>query len=89
MEQKNLPFEKAFERLENILTEMNSGKLSLEDALKHFEEADNLIGECQKKLGAAEEKIEVLLKGRKNELILDADQKPIAEPLQAEEKTSL
>jgi len=59
-----LPFEKAFERLEKILEAMNSGKVSLEESLKLFEEAENLMRHCSLRLNNAEQKIEQLIKGR-------------------------
>ena len=55
-------FEQAYARLEEILEKMNSGKVSLDDSLKLYEEADQLIVSCNKKLTEAEQKIEVLLK---------------------------
>ena len=64
MSKKELPFEQAFERLEEILEKMNSGKISLDDSIKAYEEADKLIQQCQKRLDQAEQKIEILVKGR-------------------------
>ena len=57
-------FEKAFERLEEILQKMNDGKVALDTSLKLFEEADNLITKCSEKLNKAEQKIEILIKNR-------------------------
>ena len=45
-----MKFEEAYRRLEEILEKMNSGKASLDDSLKLYEEADKLIVTCQKKL---------------------------------------
>lgn len=59
-------FEKAFERLEEILQKMNEGKISLDTSLKLFEEADFLISNCSLKLAQAEQKIETLIKNRAN-----------------------
>jgi len=59
-----LSFEKAFERLEEILQKMNEGKVSLDTSLKLFEEADVLISTCSEKLIKAEQKIETLIKNR-------------------------
>ena len=39
-------FESAFERLEQILEKMNTGKTPLDESLKLFEEADQLIRFC-------------------------------------------
>jgi exodeoxyribonuclease VII small subunit len=71
-----LSFESAYARLEEILEKMNSGKVSLEDSLKLYEEADGLIARCSKQLTAAEKKIEVLIKNREGELLTDASGKP-------------
>ncbi len=69
-------YEKAFARLEEILSKMNEGKLSLEQSIAHFEEADKLIAYCQKYLTQAEEKVQILIKTREGTLKLGADQKP-------------
>lgn len=73
-------FEAAYARLEEILEKMNSGKVSLEDSLKLYEEADQLISWCSKRLTEAEKKIEVLVKNRDSELQLDAQGRPQAQP---------
>lgn len=70
-------FEDAFSRLELILSEMNSGKTSLEESLLLFEEADGLLRHCSSKINNAERKIETLLKNRNQELELDANGAPL------------
>lgn len=70
-------FEKALVRLEEILEKMNSGRMSLDESLTLFEEADRLITQCNKRLNDAEKKIEVLIKNRQGELSLGGDQKPL------------
>ncbi len=80
-----LSFEKAFQRLEEILEKLNSSTLSLEDALKFYEEADALIIQCNKKLTTAEKKVEMLMKNRSGELQMQnngAEQKPVTQDLQ-------
>lgn len=79
MTKKEDSFEKAFARLEEILEQMNSGAVSLDDSLKLFEEADKLINTCSERLNEAERKIETLIKNRKGELSLGNDQKPTTE----------
>jgi exodeoxyribonuclease VII small subunit len=69
-------FEEAYARLEQILEKMNSGKLSLDDSLKLYEEADVLIAACQKRLTEAEHKIEILIKNRSGELALNTNGTP-------------
>lgn len=79
MSQETLSFEKAFERLEQILETMNNGKTPLEESLKLFEEAEKLIRTCSTRLTSAEQKIEQLIKN-KGEVALDAEQRPKTEP---------
>jgi len=76
-EQESISFEKAFERLEAILEKLNSGKASLDDSLKLYEEADTLITLCSKKLIDAEKKIEMLIKNRNGETAVGPDGKPL------------
>ena len=75
----NKSFEKAFSRLETILEELNSEKVSLDSSLKLFEEADSLINKCSDKLKNAEKKIEILVNNREQELVLGKDEKPVTE----------
>lgn len=57
-----ISFEKALERLETIVEEMESGKLSLEDMMKRFEEGQGLSKLCSAKLNQVERRIEILVK---------------------------
>jgi exodeoxyribonuclease VII small subunit len=74
--QKELSFEESVKRLEEILEKMNSGKITLDESLQLFEEADKLITTCNKRLHDAEQKIEVLIKNRQGDISLDEDQSP-------------
>lgn len=76
---KDIPFEIAFARLEEILERMNSGTISLDESLKLYEEADSLIMTCNRRLTDAERKIEVLIKNRNGELTVGSDQKPMTQ----------
>jgi exodeoxyribonuclease VII small subunit len=55
-----LNFEKAMDRLEAIVEQMESGKLPLEDLIVRYEEGMNLVRVCQERLTSAERKIEVI-----------------------------
>ncbi|MGH2639631.1 MAG: exodeoxyribonuclease VII small subunit, partial [Rhabdochlamydiaceae bacterium] len=77
--QKFMKFEEAYQRLEEILQAMNSGKVALDDSLTLYEEADKLIASCQKKLTEAEKKIEILVKNRSGELSTDETGAPFKE----------
>ena len=64
-----ISFEKALEKLEKIVSELENGNISLEDALSRYEEGIKLSRLCQEKLAHAEKKIEVLSKTAKGELV--------------------
>ena len=55
-------FEKALEDLEKIVEAMESGELTLDQALKKYEEGVALVRACQSKLTETEKRIEVLTK---------------------------
>ena len=56
-----LPFEKALERLEKIVAEMESGDLGLDALIARFEEGSALVKQCGKQLDEVEKKIEKLI----------------------------
>lgn len=80
-EQEILPlsFETAFARLEDILERLNAGTISLDDSLKLYKEADELIVTCSKRLNDAERTIEILVKNRNGELTFGNDDKPVTQ----------
>jgi len=43
MAEKKIDFEQSLERLETLVEEMESGELSLEEMIKHFEEGSKLV----------------------------------------------
>jgi len=61
-QEKQTGFEKSLERLETIVQEMESGALSLDKMMKHFEEGMTLVKFCSEKLNEVEHKIEILVK---------------------------
>jgi len=61
-EQATLSFEKALERLETIVAEMEGGKVGLEEMIRYFEEGQKLIALCTGKLNEVERRIEILVK---------------------------
>jgi exodeoxyribonuclease VII small subunit len=65
-------FEKSLTRLEEVVKRMEGPDLSLDEAMKLFEEGVTLSRECQKQLEEAEGRVEILLK--------KADGKIAAEP---------
>ena len=55
-------FEQALSQLETLVTEMEGGRLALEDSLNKFAEGMALAEFCATKLSEAEKKVEILLK---------------------------
>jgi exodeoxyribonuclease VII small subunit len=71
----NLSFEKALETLQQTVKKLESGELSLELALKSFEEGVRLARQCQDYLQKAEKRVELLTR---------ADPDPKLEPFTKE-----
>jgi len=73
-------FEKSLARLEEVVKRMEGPDLSLDEAMKLFEEGVTLSRECQKQLEVAEGRVEILLK--------KADGKIVAEPFNTDNSPS-
>ncbi|HEX2710750.1 MAG TPA: exodeoxyribonuclease VII small subunit [Candidatus Acidoferrales bacterium] len=73
---KKPDFERSLARLEELVRRLESANLSLDEAMKLFEEGVELSRECQKQLEEAEGRVEILLK--------KADGKVVAEPFEPE-----
>jgi len=61
-EKREVEFEVALKKLESIVEKLENGDLSLEDALKQYEEGVRMADLCSKRLTEAEKKVEVLMK---------------------------
>ena len=57
-----LSFEKAMEKLEDIVSSLEKGNLNLEDSLKAYQEGVKLSGYCNNILEDAEGKISMIMK---------------------------
>ena len=68
---KQIQFEEAFKRLDEIGTKLESGDLSLEESMTLFEEGITLTKTCKTRLEAAEQKIQLLLKDSDGNLTLE------------------
>jgi|SaaInlV_100m_DNA_4_1039707.scaffolds.fasta_scaffold02732_3 exodeoxyribonuclease VII small subunit len=55
-------FEKSLSELEQLVSTMEGGELTLEESLKQFESGIKLIRGCQTALTDAEQKVEILTK---------------------------
>lgn len=68
---KKPDFEHALARLEEIVRKLEAANLSLDDAMKLFEEGIQLSRDCQKYLEQAESKVEILLKKAGGEMAVE------------------
>jgi exodeoxyribonuclease VII small subunit len=66
---KKPDFEQSLKRLEEIVRRLESASLSLDDAMKLFEEGVALSRDCQTQLDQAEGKVEILLKKAGGEIV--------------------
>ena len=57
---EKLTFERAAERLEEIVRLLENGKATLDDSLKLYEEGISLVRFCNEALEGAEKKIKIL-----------------------------
>ncbi|MCT8942403.1 exodeoxyribonuclease VII small subunit [Shewanella putrefaciens] len=63
---ENLSFEESLGELERIVSELEQGDISLDDALKQFERGINPVRNSQAKLEQAQQKVAILLKQDEN-----------------------
>ena len=61
-EPKGIDFETAFKKLEAIVENLEAGDLSLEEALKRYEEGVRMADICSKRLSEAQKRVEILIK---------------------------
>jgi len=66
-----IKFEKAMNRIEQIVEELERGELDIDKSLEIFEEGIKMSRVCSKKLNEAEQKIEKLTKNQKGELVAE------------------
>nr|WP_318024157.1 exodeoxyribonuclease VII small subunit [Ghiorsea bivora] len=57
---QDLSFEQALDGLTTMVEKLESGKLSLEDSVKAFEEGVILTRQCEKLLDDAEQRLQIL-----------------------------
>ena len=58
--QAEINFETAMNRLEEIVDQMESGKMMLEELIVRYEEGMKLVKVCQERLASAEQRIEII-----------------------------
>jgi exodeoxyribonuclease VII small subunit len=65
-------FEQSLARLERSVEELETGSLSLDQALSSFEAGVKHAARCQELLKKAENKVELLLKGKDGTTVFEA-----------------
>jgi len=61
--EKKMTFEEALGKLEQLVEQIESGQIGLEESIARYEEGTKLVKQCRKILDAAEKKIQLLAKG--------------------------
>ncbi len=72
-------FEEALKKLEKIVVDLEKGELSLDEALKKYQEGLELSRICSQRLDSAKKKIDVLSKNKKGEFELKSVEEEIKE----------
>ena len=81
-------FEGAMDRLEEIVEQMESGKMMLEELIVRYEEGMKLVKICQERLASAEQRIEIITRNNAGKPVVK-EFEPAAEkeaPAKLEEK---
>ncbi len=66
--EKKVTFEQALGKLEQIVEQIESREIGLEESIARYEEGTRLIRQCRAILDAAEKKIQLLAKGPEGQL---------------------
>lgn len=77
---KKPDFEASLKELEGIVTQLESGDLSLDQSLSAYERGVNLTRQCEKALSTAEQKVQKLL---------DESGNVVAEPFDEKEASKM
>jgi exodeoxyribonuclease VII small subunit len=75
-----IKFEEALKKLEKIVEELEQGDLSLDEALKKYQEGIELSRLCSSRLESAKKKIDVLSKNKKG----DFELKPLDQDIETQ-----
>lgn len=65
-----IKFEEALKKLEKIVEDLEGGDLTLDEALKKYQEGIELSRLCNQRLENAKKKIDILVKNKKGEFEL-------------------
>jgi len=80
-------FEQAMKRLEEIVDQMESGDLPLEELIVRYEEGMKLVKVCQERLASAEQRIEIITRNSAGKpIVKEFEAAAAAVPVQPEAK---
>ncbi len=66
---KDIAFEAALARLEEIVRALDGGAAPLDESLALFEEGVSLVKLCSAKLDSAEQKVKILVNGKEEDFV--------------------
>lgn len=66
--EEKVNFEDSMRQLENIVQELESGELNLDDSMKKFEDGIKISKQCSSYLEEAEKKISILVQEKNGEV---------------------
>ena len=69
--EKNFSFEESLAELEKIVVNLETGEVSLDDAIEEYKKAMDLVKECDEKLNSAQEAIAKIV--TENNDVIDFD----------------
>lgn len=71
MSTKKMTFENKMTRLEEISNLMEESQISLDDSVKLYDEANNLIASLKKELSSARAKVKIVKETKDDEVVLE------------------
>ena len=72
--EKEITFEDAMKRLEEIANELEKDNLTLDESIAKFEEGMNLSKKCKEMLDSAEKKITILIGNKEEDFNIQKDE---------------
>ena len=82
------PFEEALAQLENLVREMESEQMPLENLIQNYEEGTKLFQLCERRLDEAEGRIEIIRKNRNGDTVVEPFEGDSAESTASEPESS-
>ncbi len=79
MAKNRMSFEEAMKKLEQIVTQIEEGKVSLEESIERYAEGITLIKQCRAILASAEQKVQLLAKGEGDQVQADGELEELQE----------